>query len=309
MPGIGVLTNPRSRRNLRNPELARRLSYVVGDAGRLVAPQGLSELQHAVQQFHERGVDVVAINGGDGTAHRALGALRKVYGDRLPRIALLRGGTMNTVASGLGIRGDPEALLGRLVSQVHSGTPLRSVTRNVLVVNDEHVGFLFGNGLLSNFLEAYYEGSEPTPSKAAWLLARAVCSVLVGGELGQRLTRPVRCSVTVDGTRWPDLPYMTVAAGTVDDIGLRFRPFYKAPHFPDTLHAVGPGCSSAQLVVQLAHIWRAKPTTHPDIVEQVGRVMVLESEEPLNFMLDGDFHRGGQRLQVSAGPRVELLLP
>ncbi len=309
MPGIGVLTNPRSRKNLRNPGLAQRLSYVVGDAGKLVAPGGLSELEHAVQQFRERDIDIVAINGGDGTAHVALGALRRVYGDALPRIALLRGGTMNTVASGLGLRGDPETLLGRLVTAVYAGTPIQSVSRNLMVVNDEHVGFLFGNGLISNFLEVYYEHPEPSPSSAVWLLVRAVGSVLVGGPLSQQLTRPLKCRVTVDGREWPELPYMSVAAGTVDDIGVGFRPFYRAPSFPGYFHAIAPGCTAAQFVPQLPHIWRARPTTRPDIVDQLGKHMVIEAEEPLNFMLDGDFHRGGQRIEVRIGPRVELLLP
>ncbi len=309
MPGIGVLSNPRSRKNRRNPQLARRLSYVVGDVGHLVAPEGLDQLEHAVRQFQQRGVDVVAINGGDGTAHVALGALYRAYGDQLPRIALLRGGTMNTVASGLGIRGDPEKLLGRLVGRYHAEEPLRVVSRNLLVVDDEKVGFLFGNGLLSNFLELYYEGSEPTPSKAGLLLARAVGSALVGGALVRRLTRPVRCRVVVDGTEWPSLPWMTMAAGTVDDIGLRFRPFYKAPEYPGTLHAVGLGCTALQLVPQLIRIRRGRPTSHPKIVEQLGRELILEAAEPLPYMIDGDFYRGGQRICVRVGPRVELVLP
>jgi len=309
VPGIGVLTNPRSRKNRRNPQLARRLSYVVGDSGHLVAPEGLDELEHAVQQFQQRDVDVVAINGGDGTAHVALGALYKAYGEQLPRIALLRGGTMNTVASGLGIRGEPEALLGRLVGRYHAGEPLRVVSRNVLVVDDEKVGFLFGNGLIAHFLELYYEGGEPSPTKAVLLVARAVGSALIGGSLAKRLTRPVRCGVVVDGTEWPSLPWMTVAAGTVDDIGLRFRPFYKAPEYPGTLHAVGLGCTALQLVPEFLSIRRGKPTSHPNIVEQLGRELILESTEPLSYMIDGDFHRGGQRICVRVGPRVELVLP
>lgn len=308
MAGIGVLTNPRSRRNKRNPRLAKRLSYVVGEAGHLAAPQGLDQLAHAVKQFRERQVDIVAINGGDGTAHVALGALYQEYGDDLPMIALLRGGTMNTVAHGLGIQGDPETLLGRLVSRYHAGAPLRTVQRNLLVVDGEQVGFLFGNGLLSNFLEVYYEGSEPSPAKAVWVLTKAICSTLVQGALAQRITRPVMCRVTVDGEVWPDRPWMTVAAGTVDDIGVGFRPFYMAPQYPGYFHAVGLGCTAGQFIPELPRIYRGQELKHPHIESQLGQSMVIEADEPLAYMLDGDFHRGGQRLEVRVGPSVRLLV-
>jgi diacylglycerol kinase (ATP) len=308
MPGIGVLTNPRSRRNKRNPRLARRLAYIVGDSGQLEAPEGLGELTHAVQKFRERDVDIVAINGGDGTAHVALGALYKAYGDQLPRIALLRGGTMNTIAHGLGIRGDPESLLGRLVAQVHSGAPLKTASRHLMVVNDTQVGFLFGNGLISNFLEAYYEAADPSPSSAVWLLTRAIGSVLVGGELAKRITRPIRCRVTVDGDAWPERSWLTVAAGTVDDIGVGFRPFFKSLEYPGYFHAIGLGSTAAQFLPQLPRVYRGQTMTHPDNTEQVGRELILEAQEPIAYMLDGDFHRGGQRLVVRVGPRVEMVL-
>ena len=35
MPGIGVITNPYSRQNKRNPRLAQRLGYILGEKGDL----------------------------------------------------------------------------------------------------------------------------------------------------------------------------------------------------------------------------------------------------------------------------------
>ena len=309
MGGIGVISNPRSRRNRRNPGLARQLAYVLGERGEHVAPGDLDALYRVAERFKAAGVEILAINGGDGTNHTVLTAFHQVYGDHpLPKIALLRGGTMNTVANGLGITGSPPDLLGTLVLRHHSGQPMRSLERNLLVV-DGQVGFLFGNGLISNFLEAYYEGSEPSPAKAAGLLARCVASAVVRGSFIQRIMRPVRCRVRVDDGAWSPEAWMTVCAGTVDDIGLRFRPFWAAPQHPGHLQAVGFTTTPMQLAVLLPRIWLARRLDHPAVHDAVGTRLVLEADEPLNFMVDGDFHRGGQRLEVAVGPRIQVLIP
>lgn len=312
MPGIAVVTNPRSRQNRRYPAIAGQLAYLLGERGQLAQPKDRAELVEAARRFRDHGVDVLAINGGDGTAHVVLTAFLEAYGkDPLPRVALLRGGTMNTVASGLGIRGTPAELLGRLVARYHGGEPLAEAERNLLCVPGEtpQYGFLFGNGLISNFLEVYYEGAEPSPTKAAWILARAAWSALTGGPLFARLMRPVTLEVEVDGETWPAAPYLAVGAGTVDDIGLRFRPFHLAPRHPGHLHAVAFGCTPARIVAELPRIWLARPTASPDIRSVVTRRLVLRAEAPIPYMIDGDFHAGARELVVEAGPRVRVVLP
>jgi len=46
------------------------------------------------------------------------------------------------------------------------------------VAHSEH-----GATVLANFLEVYYEGADPSPWKAAWILARAILSAMVNGAL------------------------------------------------------------------------------------------------------------------------------
>lgn len=270
-------------------------------------PRDLDALDRVAEHFAERQVEVVAINGGDGTNHRVLSALLRVYGDRpLPMIALLRGGTMNTAAHGLGIQGKPEELLGALTSAYAHGQPLPYTERNLIVVDDK-AGFIFGNGLISRFLEAYYAGSEPSPAKAAWLLARAVGSAVVGGAFIKHLAAPVEAQVWVDGTLWPGLPWTTIGAATVDDIGLGFRPFHSVVRHPGQLQVVGIGCTPMRFARALPAIFRGQPVGDPHILSQLGQSLVLESRQPMSYMIDGDFHQGGQRLEVRVGPRVRLV--
>ncbi len=307
MAGIGVITNPHSRRNRRNPELARQLAYILGERGTLQMPRDLEALDEVARRFLEREVEVVAINGGDGTNHRVLSALLRVYGEQpLPIIAMLRGGTMNTAAHGLGIKGSPEALLGQLTSLYASGAPMPLTERNLVLV-DDNAGFIFGNGLISRFLEAYYKGSEPSPAKAAWLLAKAIGSAVVQGPFIRELAAPIQAEVRLDGRLWPSLPWTTIGVSTVDDIGLGFRPFHQVLQHPGTLQAVGIGCTPMRFAKALPTIYRGQAVADPAVITGLGEELVISAEGPQSYMIDGDFHQGGQRIVVRLGPRVRLV--
>jgi hypothetical protein len=117
---------------------------------------------------------------------------------------------MNTVAHGLGIRASAAEFLYYVVQRYHADLPMPTVRRTLLEVDGQQYGFLFGNGLIARFLEVYYEGGEPTPAKAVWLLLRASCSAAVGGKLGSlaadRAGAPVpgaRCAVHLSRTAQP----------------------------------------------------------------------------------------------------------
>jgi diacylglycerol kinase (ATP) len=256
-------------------------------------------------------VDLVAINGGDGTTHVVLTAMVAVWGTTLPRVALLRGGTMNTITGGIGIRGGTRALLRRLVARIQTGGPLPLVRRSLLRVGEDppQYGFLFGNGLIANFLEVYYAGAEPSPAKALWVLGRGILSAFVNGAAIRQLMRPIHLEVEVDGRRWPARDYLAIGAGTVDDIGFRFRPFPLAPPNPGRLQVLAIAGSPLRFVLQLPRIRLARPTRSPDIDSVVTGGFVLHADRPIAYMVDGDFHNAGQRLEVGVGPTVDLVVP
>lgn len=309
MSGIGVITNPRSRANLRNPHLSRKLGYILGERGEVAAPDSLDALEDTARMFRERQIDVLCVNGGDGTLHKAMTAMVRAYGDDpLPPVTLLRGGTMNTIARSLGVFGTPAQILDAVVTAYHDDVPLPSSRRWLLEVNGSY-GFLFGTGVMARYLEAYYEGSDPSPRKAAWVLLKAVVSACVGGAFAARLVEPEPLEVLADGVAWSPKAFRSVGAGTVADVGLGFRPFFKAPTHPGHLHALGVATSPLGIVRALPYIWRASYPSDPDIVEQVARELVLRGEEPVKYMLDGDFFPGSELVTLRTGPPVDFLCP
>jgi diacylglycerol kinase family enzyme len=313
-----VLSNPKSRRNRRNPALIERLRALLrplGERARLLVPASPEELRHAVAEAKDHGTELLALNGGDGTNHVTLTAFLRAWGeDALPAVALLRGGTMNTVARGLGIRsGNPSTLLEKLLRRLERGERPAGDERSLLRIETQEegaqYGFIFGNGLTASFLDVYYEYSEPSPWVAAKVTARAVGAALFGGPLRKRLFDPVDVDVTLDGQPVEQRRYLAWGCATVPEIGLSLKPWYRAGERPGTFHALGLPPRALPIVRALPRIWRGLPSDLPDCVDALASELRIESERPLGWIVDGDYHRPAQSVRVSAGPRLRIVRP
>lgn len=313
MGGIGIVNNPRSRRNRRHPGVVRALRQQLGGDGEVIDAATPQELDRAVERFRAAGVDVVGVNGGDGTGHFVLTALARAYGAApLPRLLLLRGGAMNTVAHGHGISGSPERILREVLIKVRHGFPLRTTPRDLLRVaadgGEARYGFIFGTGAIVAFLEAYYGSGRPSPATAAALVARGVASAMVGGPFAAALTRRAPLRVSSDGEEWEDGSYLAVAAGSTPDAGFGFRAFHRCGEQPGFFHAVGVTGTVGQLARSLPRLRRGRPWRRRVAQDEVARVLELEGEG-LRHTVDGDLYPARDVVRVETGPAVEIVLP
>ncbi len=313
MAGIGVVLNPRSRRNLGDPGAATRLARTLGDHGVVREARSRDELHDIAADFKRFGIDILGISGGDGTNHVTLTGFIEVYkGIALPRVAFLRGGTMNTVANSLGVqRGRPEGLLERLIqAYVEEKTkPLANVRRRVMNIGGQY-GFIFGTGIVCGYMSEYYAGGTPSAVVGAKTVIRGIGSAIVQGEMIRRMAEPFRGKVVLaDGTTWEERDYLSVAAGTVDQIGLNFRPFYRCLERSDAFHLLGIKTTALGFAGQLPRVWQGKPMRDGCTEEAVtARAAVLSSGKTTRYMIDGDLHDGPPELEISMGPRVEIVV-
>jgi len=320
--GIGVVFNPRSRKNQRDPAAATRLARTLGDHGVVREARSIDELYRIAEDFKKISIDVLGISGGDGTNHVTITGFINVYaGMALPHLAFLRGGTMNTVANSVGVmRGKPEGLLGRLIRSyaARASRPLDNVERHVMRIGnvgeaERNYGFLFGTGVVRGFLAEYYAGGEPSPLVAAKTLSRAIGSVLVRGDMIKRMAQPFRGSVTL-GTgdsrqTWEERDYLAVAAGSIDQIGLNFRPFRRYGERERHFHILGIYATPWQFVRDLPRIWRAEPMREGRTYEAIEpRAIIRSHDGVVRYMIDGDLHETEGDLEVSIGPKVKLVV-
>jgi diacylglycerol kinase family enzyme len=323
--GIGVIYNPRSGKNVRDPAAAMRLARTLGDHGVVRRASSIDELYRVAEDFQKLQIDVLGISGGDGTNGTAITGFLDVYaGNALPQIAFLRGGTMNTVANAVGIRrGRPERMLDRLCRAYvqRAAQPLENVERHVMCVRADGArpsvsmktkyGFNFGTGVVCGYLAEYYAyGEPPNPVTAAKTLARGAMSALVRGAMIKRMAAPFRGRVTLDdGTVWDERDYLAIAGGTVDQIGLNFRPFYRWHEKPGTFHLLGIHTSPLGFIRQLPRIHRAAPMAPGHTYDAITtRATVEAASGHMRYMIDGDLYECDGPLSVSIGPRVRIVV-
>jgi diacylglycerol kinase (ATP) len=307
---IGVVLNANAGRTRRDPGLADRLRALLTPADLLIATRSPDELAAAAERLRAHGVTTLGVVGGDGSASVTLSTVARVYGDApLPAVALLRGGTMNTVANGAGTpRGTPTSLLASLAPRLRAGRGLHTSRRSTIAIGDRF-GFLFGTGVVEGFLHAYYANGTPTVLTAAAVLARGVASALVGGPLVRRIASPCRAAVDfADGSHWPVQDYLTIAAGTVDQIGLGFRPFLRCDERPESFHLLGIYAPVATFARELPRVRLARPMRPGRALDRVTDRAVIRFESGVaRYMLDGEIFETPGELVLTVGPTVTLV--
>jgi len=286
------------------------MERVLGDVGRVIASRSLEELAAAAAVLAAEPPEVIAVHGGDGTLHVTLTALLHAYGDRpLPPIAILGGGTMNVVTGSLRIRTRPLVFLARLATALRAGKDVYTIERRCLRVGDRF-GFVFGNGILANFLIEYYKGDTYGPIRAAWLILRLLASAIIRGDLMRRVFRRFRGKVVVDHKtlEFPDL--MAVGAGFVREVGLGFKLFDQADDDPNRFAVLAIHSGALALFPDLWAVRAGRGIAARRAFSGIAERVEITGQDPeMAYTIDGDIYRAPGPLPVSAGPRIAIVDP
>jgi diacylglycerol kinase (ATP) len=307
---VAVVVNPRSRANRRNPRIAADFQAIVGDQGRVYAPQTLEALDETVAGFAREPPAVVAVHGGDGTLHRILTALVPSFGGRpLPPIAILCGGTMNVVATSLRIRERPTTFLTSIVDAVRNGRSMETLRRRCLRFGDRH-GFIFGNGLMANFLGEYYGTGNYGPARAAWLLLRALFSALIGGPFVAKLFRRFEGTVHVDGQPLERASFVGLAVATVREVGMGFKLIHRADDDPERFGVLAIHAPPLSLIPDFWAVHQGRGISPRRAFSAVASSMeIVPKEGKMSYTIDGDLYHGDGALPIAIGPPVDLVRP
>ncbi len=309
---VAVFSNRRSRQNRLRPDLLAGLKTAYGEQADFFEPEDMLALRRDACTVFERGYRYLAINGGDGTNHQVLTAFGEVSSGRaLPRVSLLRGGTMNNVTDSLGIRGTPMSILGQLCASVASGSEPKLTRRSLLRVEDgeeERLGFIFGTGLMANFLKTYYAEGQTSPLTAAWMAAKLCASVAVQGPLFDKLSDKEHHTLQADGELWLDKDLFCLMCATTEQIGLGLSPFTSAGRHPDRFCALAIEGPMLSIVTALPAIWRAAPMTMRGFEERLAQRLDVQLPRKFDYSIDGDLYVA-ERICLSMGPVLELYIP
>lgn len=307
---IAVLVNPRSRANRRNPRIAAEFQALLGETGRVFAPRSLDELAQVAGELRRSMPSVIAVHGGDGTLHKTVTALLRAFGDTpLPPVAALCGGTMNVVAASLDIRERPHTFVQQLAEDARVGRAPDTIRRRCIHVDGQY-GFIFGNGLMANFLNEYYGPGGYGPWRAIWLMLRLVGSAMILGPFMRRVFHRFRGVVKVDGVpiEWPD--FTTVGAATVREVGLGFKLIHRADDDPERLGVLAIHSGPLSLIPDFPAVHAGRGVSPSRAFSAVASTVDIEpTEDVMAYTIDGDLYRKTGPLRISVGPHIEFIKP
>ena len=309
MPGIGVVVNPNAGSNRRRPKRAQAFADIVGDQGMVRVTPDLAAVDEVAREFAAAKIDILAVCGGDGSHFRTLTALRRAYPNgELPLFLPLRAGTMNYIARSIGcMRGGPEHVLAHVAHDYRHGRTHDVVERHLLVVNDEHAGFVFGCGVIVNYLQLYYSEPKAGPVTATRLLGRLVSSAIAGTSLVRGVFRRVVADIDCDEERLPYRTYTVILGGTVTHIALGFKPMYLAARKRHHFHLLAGPIGPLVLARKIVRFRRGWPLEDPDFYDNLAREVTIRFEAPTRFMMDGDILDPVPALTIRTGPVISMI--
>ncbi|MFQ5514933.1 MAG: diacylglycerol/lipid kinase family protein [Myxococcota bacterium] len=303
----GVLINGRAGSVRRDPALVDRIRRLLpSECVRLTRDP--AEVPGALSALYEAGVDTLVIVGGDGSATGTLTPLLESWPrEELPALLLAGGGTVNTIARSLGARGRAERVVTRLLRAGPTSVSHRPVLR--LQVEGERTGYamIFVCGVPVRFLEHYYRSTRRGPAGAFHALLSCTASILADGPLAHELFRPMSVQIRVDGER-RELQHATIlAASTVQDVGLGFRPFRSAGCFPDRFHWLATEMRGRELARLIPALRLGLPRALAHFDHAATAAVELSCAEPLAYSIDADLFPARRKLRIEAGPTLRFL--
>ncbi|MCP5066266.1 MAG: hypothetical protein GY946_06825 [bacterium] len=311
---IGVLTN------LTAGGRSRKTHEVLAEANRCTGlvhreTPNLGAVPSAVTEFADRGVELLIINGGDGTLQRALTEILGHTPGWRPKIAPLRSGRTNMAALALGASRSPAAALRSLVVDAREGNlgarvfPHPVLRMELVGEGTPHFGMFFGAGAVCRGIELTHKSFPKAKAKGVFgpvvIIATLLPQLLSGRQAG--LLVPDKVQLTLDDQPAGTDAYSVIIATTLDRLFLKMRPFWGEG--PGSIRLTTMTASAHGVGRALPHILRGRPpsratTGFESVNTHEGRFRL-----DCGVTLDGELFepRSERIVHLSAPDRVDFL--
>ena len=303
MTRVGVVRNPQSHGNrIRPPGPAPEDVY-------LVEPVGREALKAALDDFARMGLDLLVIDGGDGTVRDVISLLPHTFGEATPLLAVLPSGKTNVLAIDLGTPEgwsleDALSAARQKSPTIKSRPPLR-----VSWADDKPClqGFFFGVGApvkATNLAQRVHKVGFFHNVAVAVTIAAAALGALFGGARDQ-WREGVPADLVLDGEAQSEGRRFAVIATALKRLPFGLKPFgvpreglklldVDAP--PRRLHKALPMMMSGKAIPALESLGYRRRDP---------RAVSLSGGAP--FVLDGEVYEGGD-LTIRLGPALRFLV-
>ena len=300
---MGVLTNPRSGGNKKGlggiynilaqwPEVLHREAFT---------PEGMAE---ALTFFAQNGVELIIINGGDGTAQAVLTLIERAeIFTTPPLLALLRAGTTSMLPRDVGIPGSAVAGLSRALRWAKNrDADLALQPRPILRVQradgqSTQCGMFFGAGAICQGIKEFHSGVNPMGWRGQIMpgitLIRMLLAIL---RKNHERVPPLLTRSRIDGQAEQERLNLFVLISTLNHLFFKMRPYWGTEEAP--LHYTEVAAEPKYLFRILPSLFRRQKNRYA--LPENG--FVSHNIHEVQLAIEGDFTLDGELYAVGPGP-------
>lgn len=230
---IGLICNPHSGRN--QQQLAGLETAIKNCSHLLYVPTAsVEDIPSAIERFAQAKIEILAINGGDGTvAHVLTHLLRHPAFKTPPQLILLPGGTTNMNVGDVGIPGKIQQSLEKLIRWSQGELPdLEARERPILQIKQGEsgppmYGMIFGTGAIIQAIEYWHSSVKQKGFRnefsSGLALARTVWGLI---RRDPRFAKPVKLDIHFGDKQRIQQDNMMMFVSCMPRVFLNFRPFW-----------------------------------------------------------------------------------
>lgn len=294
---IGMLNNPLSGGNRKGLQKIRAAAAVLQPTVLQEEVQTPSDVAAVLADFARREVNIVVINGGDGTVQAVLTAIfNKKFFETTPLLAVLRSaGTTSMIAGDIGLQGSREKALQKLFSWARAKEASAAVVhRQVLKVQmppegEPVYGMFFGAAAIyqaTQFcLQKIHTRGLRGELGAGIALARFLLAVFLRDR---KVVSAVPITTRLDQDSPEHKKYLLVLITTLQRLFLGLRPYWGSEPKPLHYTAVGDGPR---------HFMRALPSLMRGSQSRLVRAendYISHNVDEVRLTLDSGFNLDGE---------------
>ena len=304
---LGVLLNPSSGANLRRgaPMQQTLAAHPDVPCREVSSP---ADVDASLSDMAARGVDTIAISGGDGTVSAVLNTIftRNPF-PRRPLLAVLRGGTANMTARDIGMRGRQDRALAALIGTAARGSERLAITRRPVIRIDpgggrEAIhGMFFAAAAISQGIDYCKRHVHALGLRGEIGPAVTMVRFVIAMARGERaIVAPVPMTVAVDDEPAASFDCEIVHVTTLEELVLGLRPYWGREDAP--LHYASVRASPRHWMRALPGVLRGRP----GIVATPENGYSSRNAHRLSIGLDTPFFVDGELFAPTPGTPLTL---
>ncbi|GIW47309.1 MAG: hypothetical protein KatS3mg078_1186 [Deltaproteobacteria bacterium] len=315
-PVVGIIFNPYARINRKQKNVQIRLmEEILGEKALIRVTWTQEDIIPVLKEFKEAGIKIIGISGGDGTISSVVSAYLNSFGDlEVPIIIPIKGGTMNIVASEVGIKTNQAETCTILSKYLKDGT-VPIIEKGTIRITDPRYrypilyAFTWADGLIYRFIKHYYkEGGGK--AKALKLMFKTAFLYLINPD--NSYFSEIKSKVYIDAEEIPFESHLFIFASSLERTVFGFRVFKEKIETGENFGVLYVKYSFLQKSfyrIPLFLYFGINTDPSKIVISQVAKTLTVEGN--MGYTFDGEVYDPDKEgyVKLEAGPKIKIISP